>query len=125
LLDLRCSGSDAPIVTPYRLPTHCHRQKCTRLDAALPRERVRSLPHFSRWPMLAQPGQEPEAIQFGAARHPSVMPDGGSSEEPSTLRPTMTGRPDCMRFDPLLPSTQRNALATANPQIDRDGHLTQ
>lgn len=30
-----------------------------------------------------------------------------------------------MRFDPLLPSTQRNALATANPQIDRDGHLMQ
>src|SRR5216683_7445943 len=44
LLDLRCSGSDAPIVTPYRSPTHRHRQKCTRLDAALPRERVRSLP---------------------------------------------------------------------------------
>ena len=30
-----------------------------------------------------------------------------------------------MSFDPLLPSTQRNTLATANPQIDRDGHLMQ
>src|SRR6266446_10441304 len=46
LLDLRCSGSDAPIVTPYRSPTHRHRQKCTRLDAALPRERVRSMPQL-------------------------------------------------------------------------------
>ena len=25
MLDLRCSGSDAPIVTPYRSPTHRHR----------------------------------------------------------------------------------------------------
>jgi len=28
LLDRRCSGSDAPIVTPYRSPTHYHRRKC-------------------------------------------------------------------------------------------------
>ena len=27
-----------------RSPTHRHRQKCTRLDAALPRERVRCVP---------------------------------------------------------------------------------
>ena len=38
---------------------------------------------------------------------------------------SMTGQLDCVRFDPLLPSTQRNALATANPQIDRNGHLMQ
>ena len=37
-------GIDAPIVTPYRSPTHRHRRKCTRLDAALPRERVRCVP---------------------------------------------------------------------------------
>jgi hypothetical protein len=42
LLDLQCSGSDAPIVTPYRSSTHCNRPNCTGHDAALPRERVRS-----------------------------------------------------------------------------------
>src|SRR5712691_9040239 len=42
LLDLQCSGSHAPIVTPYRSSTHRQRQKCTGPDAALPRERVRS-----------------------------------------------------------------------------------
>ena len=69
--------------------------------------------------------RRPKQIQFGAARHPSVMPDEGWSQEPSALRSTMKGQPDCVRFDPLLPSTQRNALATANPQIDRNGHLMQ
>jgi len=28
LLDLQCSGADAPIVTPYRSSTHRQRQKC-------------------------------------------------------------------------------------------------
>jgi len=32
---------------------------------------------------------------------------------------------DRMRFDLLLPSSQRNPLAIANPQIEGDGHLTQ
>src|SRR5258708_39540233 len=36
LLDLRCSGSDAPIVTPYRLPARYHPQKFTDRDARHP-----------------------------------------------------------------------------------------
>jgi len=32
------------VLTPYRSSTHRHRRKCTRLDAALPRERVRCVP---------------------------------------------------------------------------------
>jgi hypothetical protein len=34
-LDLQCSGSDAPVVTPYRSPTH-HRRKYTDRDARQP-----------------------------------------------------------------------------------------
>jgi hypothetical protein len=50
LLDLQCSRSDAPIVTPYRSSTHHHCQKYTGHDAALPRERVRSSARLRRWP---------------------------------------------------------------------------
>src|ERR1700746_1849673 len=36
LLDLQCSGSGAPIVTPYRSSTPRHRQKSTDHDARIP-----------------------------------------------------------------------------------------
>src|SRR5712691_7514083 len=52
--NLQCSGSDAPIVTPYRSSTHRQRQKCTGPDAALPRERVRS-----------REGEEPKQMMHG------------------------------------------------------------
>jgi hypothetical protein len=71
----------------------------------------------------AQPGQEPEAIQFGAARHPSVMPGEGWSQEPSALRSTMTGQPDCVRFDPLLPSP-RSAMLSPPPTRRSTGTVT-
>jgi hypothetical protein len=36
LLDLQCSGSDAPVVTPYRSPTHYHRPEYADRDARHP-----------------------------------------------------------------------------------------
>src|SRR6266478_9349055 len=65
------SGSDAPIVIPYRSSTHRHRQKCTRLDAPLPRERVRSMPHSRPLPTVDKPAQLVES------RHSSSLSEVG------------------------------------------------
>jgi hypothetical protein len=93
LLDLRCSGSDAPIVTPYRSPTHRHRQKCTRLDAALPRERVRSL-LGSKLPFAVADWNVAEGWTL-VLRWSAGERRGCADSRPSRPRPR-TGR-----FDPL------------------------
>ena len=87
MLDLQCSGSDAPIVTPYRSPTHHRRRKSTDRDARLP---ARAGSFLGGEPTIARsasddplaPQADPPITAFGLPH--STQPRRWSAYRPTT-----------------------------------------